>query len=118
TATPGLAMAQYYTLRDESVYHCCPPASTGERKQFGVVAADDVTKKSSFNTMQALLSGAAPPAPNPAPAQSPVASPTPAASPAPSAAPAPAPAPPPAPTATTGGLHVQGNQMVDSHGTV
>src|SRR5579872_4027492 len=55
TATPGLAMAQFYTLRDESVYKCCPPAQTGEHKLYGVVAADDVTKKTSFGTMQSLL---------------------------------------------------------------
>jgi len=27
--TAALAMAQFYTLRDESVYTCCPPAPTG-----------------------------------------------------------------------------------------
>src|SRR6266568_1038330 len=55
TQTPGLAMAQFYTLRDESVYTCCPPAPTGENKLYGVVASNDVTRKSSFYTMQSLL---------------------------------------------------------------
>lgn len=73
--TPALAMAQFYTLRDESVYTCCPPSATGERKQYGVVASDDVTKKSSFFTMQSLLGGSSPPAP-PKPSPHP-ASPTP-----------------------------------------
>ncbi len=71
TATPGLAMAQFYTLRDESVYTCCPPAATGEHKQYGVVAADDVTKKSSFYTMQSLLGGSSPPPPPPPPSSAP-----------------------------------------------
>jgi len=71
TGTPGLAMAQFYTLRDESVYLCCPPAATGEHKLYGVVAADDVTKKSSFYTMQSLLGGTPAPSPSTAPAPSP-----------------------------------------------
>jgi len=33
TATTGLAMAQFYTLRDESVYTCCPPTATGEHRK-------------------------------------------------------------------------------------
>ncbi len=123
TATPGLAMAQYYTLRDESVYKCCPPAQTGEHKQFGVVAADDVTKKSSFATMQSLLTGAPAPAPAPSaapppPAPSPTGAPAPVPTPVapPSAAPAP---PPPAPTGSTAsGLRVSGNQLVDSNGAL
>jgi endoglucanase len=127
--TPGLAMAQYYTLRDESVYHCCPPAPTGERKQFGVVAADDVTKKSSFNLMQSLLGGTPPPpppAPSAAPAPTVAASPTTAPAPtaAPSAAPKPVasppvvPVPPPSSVPTVGGLHVRGNQIVDANGNI
>ncbi len=123
--TPGLAMAQFYTLRDEGVYKCCPPASTGEHKQYGLVAADDVTKKSSFYTMQSLLGGAPAPAPSaPAPAPSPSNAPAPAPSPvagptvAPTSAPAPAPAPPPPSGTTAAGLRVSGNQLVDSNGTV
>ncbi|MGH7876967.1 MAG: glycosyl hydrolase, partial [Candidatus Dormibacteraceae bacterium] len=50
-STPGLAMAQFYTLRDESVYKCCPPAPTGEHKQYGVLLADGVTRKTSFATL-------------------------------------------------------------------
>lgn len=87
--TPGLAMAQFYTLRDESVYLCCPPTPYGEHKLYGVVAADDVTKKSSFYTMQRLLGGSSPPPPPaktpPAAAKSPTPSPSP--SPSPSATP-------------------------------
>jgi len=76
TQTPGLAMAQFYTLRDESVYTCCPPAPTGENKLYGVVASNDVTRKSSFYTMQSLLGGSSPPPPPPPPPPSP-ASPSP-----------------------------------------
>ena len=79
--TAALAMAQFYTLRDESVYTCCPPAATGEHKQYGVVAADDVTKKSSFNTMVSLLKGFTPPRASPPPAAKPSPTPTVAASP-------------------------------------
>ena len=87
TGTPGLAMAQFYTLRDESVYTCCPPASTGEHKAYGVVASDDVTRKSSFNTMQSLLGGSSPP-PSPSPLPSPKPTPSSAKpSPSPSASP-------------------------------
>lgn len=75
TATPGLAMAQFYTLRDESVYTCCPPAATGEHKLYGVVAADDVTKKSSFYQMQSLLNGSSPP-PTSQPTSEPTSQPT------------------------------------------
>jgi hypothetical protein len=82
--TAALAMAQFYTLRDESVYTCCPPAATGEHKQYGVVAADDVTKKSSFNTMVSLLKGFTPPRASPPPAAKP--SPTPTVAPGPSPA--------------------------------
>jgi hypothetical protein len=85
--TAALAMAQFYTLRDESVYTCCPPAATGEHKQYGVVAADDVTKKSSFNTMVSLLKGFTPPRPNPPPAAAPSPTPTVAVSPTPSHSP-------------------------------
>ncbi len=84
--TPGLAMAQFYTLRDESVYLCCPPTPYGEHKLYGVVAADDVTKKSSFYTMQKLLGGSSPPPPPRTPP--PAVSPTPAhVSPSPSTSP-------------------------------
>ena len=86
TATPGLAMAQYYTLRDEGVYTCCPVASTGESKQYGVVASNDVTKKSSFFVMQNLLGGSSPPPtqpPTPPPTPPPTRSPTPVATTAP-----------------------------------
>ena len=76
TATPGLAMAQFYTLRDESVYTCCPAASAGESKKYGVVASDDVTKKPSFYTMQRLLAGSSPPPP-PSTSKPQAASPTP-----------------------------------------
>lgn len=93
--TAALAMAQFYTLRDESVYTCCPPAATGEHKQYGVVASDDVTKKSSFYTMQSLLKGFTPP---PAP---PPAAPKP--SPTPTVAPSPSPSPSPSPTHTGAG---------------
>lgn len=122
TATPGLAMAQFYTLRDESVYNCCPPATTGERKQYGVLLADDVTKKVSFGTMQSLLAGVPPP-PAPAPTTAPTAPPTsaPTAQPttAPTAQPTAPPAPAPAPQGTTvGGLHVVGNHIVDANGNV
>ena len=121
TATPGLAMAQFYTLRDESVYLCCPPAQTGEHKLYGVVASDDVTKKSSFFTMQTLLAGTPPPA-APSPTQPPAPSATPTTAPAPSPAPISAPTPttaPPAPAGSTGSaLHVRGNQLVDNAGTV
>ena len=85
--TAALAMAQFYTLRDESVYTCCPPAATGEHKQYGVVAADDVTKKSSFYTMVSLLKGFTPPRPNPPPAAAPSPTPTVAVSPTPSHSP-------------------------------
>ena len=67
TATPGLALAQFYTLRDESVYTCCPVAPTGEYKRYGVLLSDDVTRKSSFYTMQNLLGGSSPPASPPPP---------------------------------------------------
>lgn len=91
--TPGLAMAQFYTLRDESVYTCCPPAPAGEAKQYGVVLSDDVTKKSSFYTMQGLLGGSSPPPPPPpTPPPPPPASP-PAASPTPQTAPSASPTP-------------------------
>ena len=76
TATPGLAMAQFYTLRDESVYTCCPPSATGEHKQYGVVLADDVTPKSSFFTMQSLLGGSPAPPPSPPKPTPPAASPS------------------------------------------
>jgi len=93
TSTPGLAMAQFYTLRDESVYTCCPPASTGEHKLYGVVASDDVTKKTSFFTMQSLLGGSSPPPPPPPsptpPTKPPAATPPTQASPLPSARPTP-----------------------------
>ena len=85
--TAALAMAQFYTLRDESVYTCCPPAATGEHKQYGVVAADDVTKKSSFNTMVSLLKGFTPPRASPPPAAAPSPTPTVAVSPTPSHSP-------------------------------
>jgi hypothetical protein len=75
--TGALAMAQFYTLRDESVWTCCPPASTGEHKQYGLVAADDVTKKSSFYTMVSLLKGFTPPRASPPPVAAPSPSPTP-----------------------------------------
>ncbi len=79
TNTSGLAMAQFYTLRDESVYTCCPPAPTGEHKQYGVVASNDVTTKSSFRTMQAILGGSgSPPQPSPIPKASPHPKPSPA----------------------------------------
>ncbi len=99
TATPGLAMAQYYTLRDESVYKCCPPTATGEHKQYGVVAADDVTKKSSFQTMQSILGGSSP---NPPPAQPPASNPSPSHV-APSPTPTPSPSPSASPTSATAG---------------
>jgi hypothetical protein len=80
--TAALAVAQFYTLRDESVYTCCPPAATGEAKQYGVLTSTYV-KKSSFNTIQSLLGGQSPPPPPPPPPPSPppASSPTPAASP-------------------------------------
>jgi hypothetical protein len=122
--TPGLAMAQFYTLRDESVYNCCPPAATGEHKLYGVVAADDVTKKVSFTTMQSLLGGAAPPPPAPtptaaAPTPNPTAAPTVVPTSQPTAMPTPvAPPPLPPPATTVGGLHVRGNQIIDGNGNV
>lgn len=88
TGTPGLAMAQFYTLRDESVYLCCPPAPYGESKLYGVVAADDVTKKSSFFAMQSLLGGTSPP-PTAPPSPPPTAPPTPPPTDSPSAHPSP-----------------------------
>lgn len=85
--TAALAMAQFYTLRDESVYTCCPPAATGEHKQYGVVAANDVTKKSSFYTMVSLLKGFTPPRASPPRAPAPSPTPTVAVSPSPSHSP-------------------------------
>jgi hypothetical protein len=73
TGTPGIAMAQFYTLRDESVYTCCPPAATGEHKQYGLLTAS-YSPKSSFFTMRSLLGGSSPPPPPPPP---PPASPSP-----------------------------------------
>jgi len=100
TNTAALAVAQFYTLRDESVYRCCPPTPTGEHKQYGVVAADGVTKKSSFYTMQSILGGSSPPPPPPA-ATTPPTQPKPTPSPA-AATPTPVPSPSPTPTPTEG----------------
>jgi hypothetical protein len=80
--TPGIAMAQFYTLRDESVYTCCPPAATGEHKQYGLLTAT-YSPKSSFFTTQSLLGGTSPPPPPPPPPASPSPTPTPQASPSP-----------------------------------
>jgi Cellulase (glycosyl hydrolase family 5) len=49
-----IAMAQWYSLRDQYSTTCCPPAvaATG---YWGLVMHDDVTKKNGFATMQSLL---------------------------------------------------------------
>ena len=100
TNTAALAVAQFYTLRDESVYKCCPPTPTGEHKQYGVVAADGVTKKSSFFTMQSILGGSSPPPPPAAPPPTqPKPTPSPAAAtPTPVVSPTPTPSPSAQPT--------------------
>jgi hypothetical protein len=68
TGTPGLAVAQFYTLRDEAVYTCCPVAPTGESKQYGVLTST-YSRKSSYTTMQNLNGGQ--PAGTPPPAATP-----------------------------------------------
>jgi putative glycosyl hydrolase len=90
--TPGLAMAQFYTLRDESVYLCCPPSPYGEHKLYGVLTSN-YSPKSSFNTMQSLLGGSAPPPPPPPPPASPSPTPSPSAAPSPTPSPSPSPSP-------------------------
>jgi hypothetical protein len=90
--TAALAMAQFYTLRDEDVYTCCPPAALGEHQLYGLVAANG-TKKSSFYTMVSLLKGFTPPPPPPPP---PPAKP----SPTPTVAVSPTPSPSPSPSAS------------------
>ncbi|MGH7876159.1 MAG: hypothetical protein ACRENM_00635, partial [Candidatus Dormibacteraceae bacterium] len=40
---------------------CCPPAATGEHKQYGVLLADGVTRKSSFATLLRVDAAANPP---------------------------------------------------------
>jgi hypothetical protein len=115
TNTAALAVAQFYTLRDESVYKCCPPAPTGEHKQYGVVAADGVTKKSSFYTMQSILGGSAPPPPPPA--APPPAQPKPTPSPV---IPTPTPTPTPSPVASpspSAGQSSSGNTKSGSSGS-
>jgi hypothetical protein len=116
--TAALAMAQYYTLRDESVYTCCPPAPTGEHKQYGVFAADDVTKKSSFYTMVSLLKGFTPPRPVPPPVAAPGPSPTPPpASPSPKHSPGPGTRPGTGATGGAGGPSGSGSGLSGSSDT-
>ena len=110
-ATP-IAMAQWYNLRDDSAYNCCPLVAAVSAS-WGLMTSSYVAKPS-FATMQSLLTGATPaPAPTPTPAPSPA--------PAPNPVPAPTPAPTPSPVslpAATGGLHVSGSHMVDAGGNM
>jgi hypothetical protein len=124
TGVSPIAMAQWYNLRDDAAYNCCP-AVPAVSATWGLVNAN-YSLKSSFTTMRTLLGGSTPPSPssNPTPTPTPPANPTPTAapSPSPSASPsaAPSPLPPPTPVvpASAGGLHVQGNQIVDTKGNV
>lgn len=125
TGSSPIVMAQWYNLRDDAAYNCCP-AVAAVTANWGLLNAN-YSPKPSFATMQRLLGGAAPPAPssNPTPTATPPAapSPTPSANPSPTSAPSPTPSanpsPPPLPVpANSGGLHVSGNQIVDSSGKV
>ena len=122
TGVSPIAMAQWYNLRDDAAWNCCPmvPAVSAT---WGLLNTN-YTLKPSFTTMQKLLGGATLPAPSstPPPTSTPPASPSPTSAPSPTPSVSPPAAPSPIPTpistapATTGGLHVQGNQIVDAKG--
>ncbi|HEV2028877.1 MAG TPA: cellulase family glycosylhydrolase [Candidatus Dormibacteraeota bacterium] len=125
TSSSPIAMALWYNLRDDNSMLCCPQ-SVAHAAYWGVVQHDNVTLKAGFATMASLLGGSSPPPAAPPPAAPPSAAPPPAAPPSPTSAPSltpsasPSAAPPPisALPATTGGMHVQGNQIVDAKGNV
>src|SRR3984893_9884895 len=136
TGSGPIAMAQWYNLRDDSAWNCCPPVAA-VTATWGLLQSD-YTPKPSFNTIQSLLGGAplpqpTPPSPSaspspstspspspspsplPSPSPSPSASPTPSASPSPSTSPSPSPTPIPGPV-NAGGLQVSGNRIVTANG--
>lgn len=105
TGAGPIAMAQWYNLRDDAAYNCCPPVAA-VTATWGLLNFD-YSLKPSYTTMQSLLGGSAstpppsstPPSPSPSsPSPSPSASPT------------------PGPTRSVGGLHVSGNRIVDAAG--
>lgn len=112
TAGP-IAMAQWYNLRDDSAYNCCP-AVAAATATWGLLNFD-FSQKPSFATMQSLIGGSSAPAPAPTviPGPSPAPSSSPLTSPLPSSTPSP---PASGITAAPGGLHVSGNRIVDATG--
>ena len=56
TGSGPIAMAQWYNLRDDSAWNCCPPVAV-VTATWGLLQSD-YTPKPSFNTMQSLLGGA------------------------------------------------------------
>lgn len=105
TAQAPIAMAQWYNLRDDTAYNCCPPVAAVSA-HWGLMSAA-YAPKPSFTTMQSLLNGSV----NASATPSPSGTPTPAPAPAPSPVPSPAPTP-----SAAGGLHVSGNHLVDADG--
>lgn len=121
TGSGPLAMAQWYNLRDDAAYNCCPAVAAAVAT-WGLLNTD-YSSKPSFATMQSLLGGASVPNPSPTPTPAPlspmqavVPNPTPSVTPSPTSTRSPASAPSAAPAPATGGLHARGNQIVDANG--
>ncbi len=116
TGAGPIAMAQWYNLRDDAAYNCCP-AVVGATATWGLLNFD-YTLKPSFTTMQSLLAGSILPSPSPNPSPSASPSPTPKPSPSPTPSPTPSSSRSPTPSLAAGGLHVVGNQILDANGAV
>lgn len=57
TSHVGIAVAEYYNLRDDESYTCCPPNAVSFA-HWGLVENDDVTRKQpGFSTYQSLAGG-------------------------------------------------------------
>lgn len=62
TTSANLAMAQWYNLRDDQTWSCCPWTNVHPPEQyFGIVQIDGATKKNGYGLMQSLLSGSSQP---------------------------------------------------------
>lgn len=109
-----IAMAQWYNLRDDSAYNCCPPVAVVSA-HWGVMTSGYAAKPA-FATMQSLLTGTTT-IPSPSPSPTPVPTPSPTSNPTPTPTPTTTPSTPSSPGLGSG-LHVSGNHLVDANGGI